>query len=107
MVREGAGFRVLGDRPRRWVAMTDLDNPQAVAYLQRRHYGPNNRAMRSCHPRDLIGNHFRMSVTRRISLAGAGSGGASLISGAASVISVMRVVQRARPRQSRRHTASG
>jgi GTP-binding protein len=36
VVREGAGFRVLGDRPRRWVAMTDLDNPQAVAYLQRR-----------------------------------------------------------------------
>ncbi|HJW61957.1 MAG TPA: Obg family GTPase CgtA, partial [Actinomycetes bacterium] len=30
------GFRVLGDRPERWVAMTDLDNPQAVAYLQRR-----------------------------------------------------------------------
>jgi GTPase len=27
---------VLGDRPSRWVAMTDLDNPQAVAYLQRR-----------------------------------------------------------------------
>jgi hypothetical protein len=25
-----------------------------VAYLQRRHYGPNNRPMRSCHPRDLI-----------------------------------------------------
>jgi GTP-binding protein len=36
VVREGAGFRVLGDRPSRWVAMTDLDNPQAVAYLQRR-----------------------------------------------------------------------
>jgi GTPase len=36
VVREGAGFRVLGDRPLRWVAMTDLDNPQAVAYLQRR-----------------------------------------------------------------------
>ena len=36
MVREGTGFRVLGDRPQRWVAMTDLDNPQAVAYLQRR-----------------------------------------------------------------------
>ncbi|HEY6706387.1 MAG TPA: Obg family GTPase CgtA, partial [Actinomycetota bacterium] len=36
VVREGAGFRVLGDRPERWVAMTDLDNPQAVAYLQRR-----------------------------------------------------------------------
>jgi GTP-binding protein len=36
VVREGAGFRVLGDRPERWVAMTDLDNPQAVAYLQHR-----------------------------------------------------------------------
>jgi GTP-binding protein len=36
VAREGAGFRVLGDRPERWVAMTDLDNPQAVAYLQRR-----------------------------------------------------------------------
>jgi GTPase len=36
VVREGTGFRVLGDRPSRWVAMTDLDNPQAVAYLQRR-----------------------------------------------------------------------
>jgi GTP-binding protein len=34
--REGAGYRVHGDRPERWVAMTDLDNPQAVAYLQRR-----------------------------------------------------------------------
>ena len=36
VVREGAAFRVLGDRPERWVAMTDLDNPEAVAYLQRR-----------------------------------------------------------------------
>jgi GTP-binding protein len=36
VVREGAGFRVLGDRPRRWVAMTDLDNQQALAYLQQR-----------------------------------------------------------------------
>jgi GTPase len=36
VVREGPGFRVLGDRPERWVAMTNLDNPQAVAYLQRR-----------------------------------------------------------------------
>ena len=25
-----------------------------VAYLQRRHYGPSGRPMRSCHPRDLI-----------------------------------------------------
>jgi GTPase len=29
-------WRVLGDRPARWVAMTDLDNPEAVAFLQRR-----------------------------------------------------------------------
>jgi GTPase len=36
VVREGAGFRVLGDRPERWVAMSDLDNPEAVAHLQRR-----------------------------------------------------------------------
>jgi GTP-binding protein len=36
VTREGSGFRVHGDRPERWVAMTDLDNPQAVAYLQRR-----------------------------------------------------------------------
>jgi GTP-binding protein len=36
VVMEGPVFRVLGDRPVRWVAMTDLDNPQAVAYLQRR-----------------------------------------------------------------------
>jgi hypothetical protein len=25
-----------------------------VAYLQRRHYGPQSRALRACHPRDLI-----------------------------------------------------
>ena len=25
-----------------------------VAYLQRRHYGPHNRPMRACHPRDLL-----------------------------------------------------
>jgi len=36
VVREEAGFRLLGDRPERWVAMTDLDNPEAVAHLQRR-----------------------------------------------------------------------
>src|SRR6266536_3500668 len=36
VVREGAGFRVLGDRPERWVAMSDLVNPEAVAHLQRR-----------------------------------------------------------------------
>jgi GTP-binding protein len=36
VVREAGGWRVLGDRPVRWVAMTDLDNDEAVAYLQRR-----------------------------------------------------------------------
>jgi GTPase len=36
VVREAGGWRVLGDRPVRWVAMTDLDNPEAVEYLQRR-----------------------------------------------------------------------
>ena len=36
VVREGTGFRVLGDRPERWVAMSDLDNSEAVAHLQRR-----------------------------------------------------------------------
>jgi GTP-binding protein len=36
VVREAEGWRVLGDRPARWVAMTDLDNDEAVAYLQRR-----------------------------------------------------------------------
>ena len=36
VTREGPGFRVHGDRPERWVAMTDLDNSEAVAYLQRR-----------------------------------------------------------------------
>ena len=37
VVREGAGrYRVLGDRPERWVAMTDLGNEEAVAALQRR-----------------------------------------------------------------------
>jgi GTPase len=36
VVREADGWRVLGDRPARWVAMTDLDNDEAVAYLQRR-----------------------------------------------------------------------
>ena len=25
-----------------------------VAYLQRRHYGPQGRPMRACHPRDLL-----------------------------------------------------
>jgi GTPase len=30
------GFRVTGDRVERWVAMTDLDNPEAVGYLQGR-----------------------------------------------------------------------
>jgi GTP-binding protein len=36
VAREGDRFRVIGDRPERWVAMTDLDNPEAVAHLQRR-----------------------------------------------------------------------
>ncbi len=31
----GAGFRVLGDKPLRAVAMTDFDNEEAVAHLQR------------------------------------------------------------------------
>jgi GTP-binding protein len=32
--REGTAWRVEGDAVRRWVAMTDLSNPEAVAYLQ-------------------------------------------------------------------------
>jgi len=37
VVRDQDGrLRVRGDRPERWVAMTNLDNPEAVAYLQRR-----------------------------------------------------------------------
>ena len=36
VVHEEGGWRVLGDRPARWVAMTDLDNAEAVEYLQRR-----------------------------------------------------------------------
>jgi len=36
VVREADGWRVFGDRPARWVAMTDLDNDEAVAFLQRR-----------------------------------------------------------------------
>ncbi len=36
VVREADGWRVLGDRPARWVAMTNLDNDEAVAFLQRR-----------------------------------------------------------------------
>jgi GTP-binding protein len=36
VVREADGWRVLGERPVRWVAMTDLDNDEAVAFLQRR-----------------------------------------------------------------------
>jgi GTPase len=37
VVRDPDGrFRVRGDRPERWVAMSNLDNPEAVAYLQRR-----------------------------------------------------------------------
>jgi GTP-binding protein len=36
VVREDESWRVLGDRPNRWVAMTDLDNAEGVAYLERR-----------------------------------------------------------------------
>jgi GTPase len=37
VVREQDGrLRVRGERPERWVAMTDLSNPDGVAYLQRR-----------------------------------------------------------------------
>jgi GTP-binding protein len=36
VVREHGGYRVRGERPERWVAMTDLGNPEAVAFLQRR-----------------------------------------------------------------------
>jgi GTP-binding protein len=36
VAREDDGWRVLGDRPVRWVAMTDLDNDEGVAYLERR-----------------------------------------------------------------------
>jgi GTP-binding protein len=36
VTREGKAWRVDGDAVRRWVAMTDLSNPEAVAYLQRR-----------------------------------------------------------------------
>ncbi len=36
VVREGDHWRVRGDRPVRWVAMTDLDNSDGVAFLQRR-----------------------------------------------------------------------
>jgi GTPase len=36
VVREDESWRVLGDRPTRWVAMTDLDNAEGVAYLERR-----------------------------------------------------------------------
>lgn len=34
--KTGSGFRVLGDKPLRAVAMTDLDNEEAVMHLQRR-----------------------------------------------------------------------
>lgn len=34
--RTADGYRVVGDRVARWVAMTDLDNEEAVAYLQQR-----------------------------------------------------------------------
>jgi GTP-binding protein len=34
--REGQGWRIHGPAVERWVAMTDLSNPEAVAYLQER-----------------------------------------------------------------------
>jgi GTPase len=36
IIREGQAWRVIGDTVRRWVAMTDMSNPEAVAYLQAR-----------------------------------------------------------------------
>ena len=33
VVREGAGFRVRGERPERWVRQTDFGNEEAVGYL--------------------------------------------------------------------------
>jgi len=36
VVREGSGWRVDNSVVRRWVAMTDMSNPEAVAYLQNR-----------------------------------------------------------------------
>lgn len=36
IVREEGGFRVLGEKPLRAVAMTDFDNPEAIQHLQRR-----------------------------------------------------------------------
>jgi hypothetical protein len=37
-----------------------------VAYLQRRHYGPNRRPMRACHPRDLLDHVTAMCRYRGI-----------------------------------------
>ena len=36
VLREGSDFRVSGAFVERWVAMTDMDNDEAVATLQRR-----------------------------------------------------------------------
>lgn len=34
--RDGKGWRIVGEAVERWVAMTDMGNPEAVAYLQSR-----------------------------------------------------------------------
>ncbi|MGH8887637.1 MAG: GTPase ObgE, partial [Egibacteraceae bacterium] len=57
----GRGFRVTGDRVERWVAMTDLDNPEAVRYLQ--------------------GRLLRAGVERELTKAGARRGDAVEIAG--------------------------
>ena len=82
VVREGAGFRVLGDRPERWVAMTDLDNTQAVAYLQHR--------------------LTRAGVDELLALAGARPGDEVLVGGAAFEFTpdpLAQVRSRGRPRR--------
>ncbi|MGH8901085.1 MAG: GTPase ObgE [Egibacteraceae bacterium] len=55
------GFRVTGDRVERWVAMTELDNPEAVRYLQ--------------------GRLLRAGVERELARAGARPGDAVEIAG--------------------------
>ncbi|MGH8896071.1 MAG: GTPase ObgE [Egibacteraceae bacterium] len=57
----GRGFRVTGDRVERWVAMTDLDNLEAVRYLQ--------------------GRLLRAGVERELTKAGARRGDAVEIAG--------------------------
>lgn len=57
----GEGFRVTGDRIERWVAMADLDNPEAVRYLQ--------------------GRLLRAGVERALAKAGARPGDAVEIAG--------------------------